>query len=258
MNFSLKWLCMTCMGVIFITGSYAQKITNISPKLEGKEIVITYDLEAENPDALCEVFFYFGDKIAQTNLLKEAKGDFGSDISIGKEKQIRVSNIQPFLPYMKDLTFKAVAKYSFVPIANLNTLTGTKVKMKSTIPLTWEGGSENVTVSLIRFQDGRLINSAPIVIKNSQKYDFVLLKTAKKGSGYKIILKDDVTGKELNTGVFSVKPKIPGAVIVLLSAVVLGGVVFVLLNKKGTSPDNPDNIETLGLPALAEGAHPGG
>lgn len=243
--------------MLCLTGAHAQQITNISPKVEGKEIVITYDLEAANPDALCEVVFYFGDHTAQNNLLKEATGDLGEEVTVGTGKKIRVSNIQPFLPYMKELTFKAEAKYTFVPIAKLSTLTGTKIKMKSTIPLTWEGGIKGEAMSLTLSQDGRLINDA-IEIKNNNSYDFVLPESAEKGSGYKLILKD-AAGREINTGVFSVKPKLPMAVIVIAAVVVVGGVVFAIINSSGSKTDTPiDNEEESGVPALAVGAHPGG
>ena len=93
----------------------AQKVENIATRIEGKDIVITYDLSTENPHTLCEVKIYFGNSTAQTNLLINATGDLGADITNGRHKQVRVSYLSLFVPYQKDLTFRVEATFTHIP-----------------------------------------------------------------------------------------------------------------------------------------------
>lgn len=244
-----KSLYFAGISILFFTQIQAQVVTNIKSAIEGKEIVITYDLQGLNSEAICEVNFYFGGRAEQTNKLLDALGDFGDNIKVGTQKKIRISNLQPFLPYKTELTFKAEATYTFIPITDFSSLSGAKFKIRSTIPLGWKGGIKESPLSISLFRYNQLIGRKKLL--NNNKYMFAFPKAAKKGSDYEIRLKD-ASGFTLNTGKFSLKPKMHGAVKVVISVAVIGAAgygAYILTQDRGET--------TQSVPELPVSAHPG-
>ena len=255
MTLKNKWLCLACISISFFTHIQAQVVTNIESVIQGKEIVITYDLQGQNSEAICDVTFYFGSEAEQTIKLLDAVGDFGVNIKVGTQKKIRISNLKPFLPYKTELTFKAEATYTFIPITDFTRLSGGKFKIGSTIPLSWAGGTKQSPVSISLFRNSELISS-PSKLLNNNTYAFALPKAAKRGSEYEFMI-EDARGIISNTGKFSLKPKMHGAVKVVISVAligVVGGGVYMLTQNGDETPVTPP--ETTSMPELPDGAFP--
>jgi hypothetical protein len=250
------WLGLAGISLLFFTQIHAQVITNIKSTIQGKEVLITYDLQGLSSDAICEVTFYFGGRAEQTNKLANASGDFGENIKIGNKKTIRISNLNPFLPYKTELTFKAKATYTFIPITYFSSLSGAKYKIRSTIPLSWTGGIKESPLSISLFKNNELISKQSNLLNNNN-FMFVLPKAAKKGSAYEIRLKD-AGGFTMNTGKFRLKPKMHGAVKVVISVAVIGAAgygVYMLTQDEGETPVT--SPEATDVPELPVNAHPG-
>jgi len=116
MNFSrFKKVFIVCIIVCNAFELSAQDVRNVISRIEGKIIIITYDLLGETPDSECEVKIYFGNSNSQKLLLDNATGDFGSNTKVDNQKQVSISNLAPFIPYQTDLTFRIEATYSYNP-----------------------------------------------------------------------------------------------------------------------------------------------
>lgn len=251
-----KWIGLAGICILFFTCTHAQVVSNIKSAIEGKEIVITYDLSGLNSEAICNVDFYFGGRAEQTNKLIDASGDVGDNVKTGAQKTIRIANFLPFLPYMKELTFKARATYTFIPITYFSNLSEEKFKIRSAIPLSWTGGVKESPLSISLFRNTELISKQSNLLNNN-KYTLILPKAAKKGKEYEIRLVD-ASGFTLNTGKFSLKPKMHGAVKVVISVAIIAGAAYAvneyILNGDENSVDPP---ETTSVPELPVSAHPG-
>ena len=116
MNFSrFKPVFIVCIIVCNAFELSAQDVRNVISRIEGKIIIISYDLLVETPDSECEVKIYFGNSTSQKLLLNNATGDFGSNIKVGNQKQVSISDLTPFIPYQTDLTFRIEAVYTYNP-----------------------------------------------------------------------------------------------------------------------------------------------
>ena len=93
----------------------AQQVNNIVPRIEGNTVIINYVLIVTNPNAKCEVIVYFGSSNSQTQKLINGEGEIGENIDGGINKEIIVSNINPFIPYQKNLTFRIEATFTYNP-----------------------------------------------------------------------------------------------------------------------------------------------
>jgi hypothetical protein len=253
-NQNLKYLLSLLIISISFTTTTAQSVSNITPKIDGDQIVITYDLEGiENSES--DVTFYFGDNKLQKNMLKYAAGDVGSDIRTGKNKRVEITNFKAFLPYMKNLTFRGEASYSFIPISDFSSTGGDKVRRKQTVPLSWEGGLENDPISLTLIQNGKPIEKF-INIKKRNEYEFHIPKRAPKGTGYQIVLTDS-KGNKQSTSEFKVKRKFP-VVLTTIGVAAVGVAAYLVYHMIDDVDTNPRGEPEQELPGLPPGAHPGG
>ncbi len=251
-----KRLCLACISILFFTNIQAQVVTNIKSTIEGKKIVITYDLYGLNSEVICNVDFYFGGRAEQTNKLIDASGDFGGNIKTGNKKIIRISNFLPFLPYKTDLTFRAEAIYTFIPITYFSNLGGDKFKIRSAIPLSWTGGVKESPLSISLLRNNELISKTSTVLNNNN-YSFPLPRAAKKGKEYEIRLVD-AGGISFNTGKFRLVPKVSGAVKVVISVAIIAGAAYAVNEYILNGDENPiDPPETTSVPELPVNAHPG-
>lgn len=116
MNFSrINMVLSVCIIICNALAFNAQEVRNVIPEIEGKKIIITYDLIGDNPESVCEVKIYFGNSASQTALLVNATGDFGSGVKPGNQKKVNISDLTPFISYQTDLTFRIEASYTYNP-----------------------------------------------------------------------------------------------------------------------------------------------
>lgn len=272
----LKAPCYLIMGILFSIPTFSQQISNVQATLQGDNIVVTYDLTAENPDDRFTISLYSSHNnfASPVNLVS---GDVGVGITAGNGKRITWQARQELSSFTGNITFEVrgslIAGQPQVTEPGQLTITqpqaGDAFKIGKSMGIFWRGGlDENVKMEL--YQDNMLkqpITTSPI--PNSGSYTWPVPKDKSlKGDNYAIKLFNvNQPQSAVMSGEFRIKNK-TSVLIYILPAVAVGAIVPFLLPKKSSedacavdpcsSPLCPNYSEALCNPLPAPPAVPSG
>ncbi|MEJ0031214.1 MAG: hypothetical protein WDO15_12925 [Bacteroidota bacterium] len=209
----------------------AQVVTIKEVELSGEKIVVTYDLDDNNPNNEYLLNLYTSkDNYAQA--VANVTGDIGMDIKPGTDKKVEWNLVKEYGGYKGRLALELRGKV-YVPFIRLKDFkaTGTYRRGK-TYNLNWKAGNSD-PVNIELYKGGQRI-TGEMNHPNNGSYDLYIPSHAKPGTDYKIKFTDARSSDEnFATQTFRVRPKIP-LLLKILPVAVVGTVIFILTSKGGS------------------------
>jgi hypothetical protein len=229
-----------------IVALHAQPINNVKATLNNDLIIITYNLNTPEPDAVYEVKIYtsFDNFTYPLNLVA---GDVGPNVKPGFGKRVEWRAKQELGQFKGEIQFEIRATKVAAGFAQLKLLSpsGGKVKMGKRATIRWEGGNPNDQVEISLYK-GNTFDTRIASTNNNGAYSWNVPK-GKKGEGYKIQL--TAGNSRVSSEHFSiVKP--PPILAIAGSGLLLGGVVVAVMMLGGDEePQGGDLPVPPGLPS---------
>src|SRR5690349_10467615 len=225
----------------------AQTVTLRKVELVMDKVIVTYDLDDNNPNNEYLLNLYASrDNFAAP--LKNVSGDVGPDIKPGAGKRIEWLIMQEYGPYKGKLSLEVRGKV-FVPVARLQNFDVKKTyKRDSNHDLSWKPGNSN-PINIELFKGGQRI-SGDMNVPNNGGHPFYFPKNAKPGKDYRLKITEQKNPDEVAySPYFKVGPKIPPYLKV--APVLVAGVWAAIILKGGggsSDDDTAGDIPTLSLP----------
>lgn len=225
------------VAIFLFTPRYiqAQNIQNLSFKVEGDKIRVTYDLNGETFERYTITLFSSKDF---TTPLKFVSGDVGEDVVPGIGKSILWDARSEFAEYKGPIRLKIKYKISsfqtFTEIAE-----NSKFKRGKTQTIKWLDGPKTLTAELDLYQ-GTVLMEKVALHKSGIDWTWEVNKKTKSGKGYKF--KTLINGKPAFSPEFKISRKAPIAFIII-PLVAAGTVAAILLSDS----DKDDEIIELPL-----------
>jgi len=221
------FLCASIFG-------YSQKIEHVDVRLDGEDLIITFDLRPK--DFVSERYSVdvFSSRDGYTTPLVLTSGE-SKDVRPGNRLQYIINAADNFTGFRGDLDFKIDAKLTFSPITVTEPLSGRKFKKGSMIQISWRGGLDKDTYELDLYKDDINVSSIESGI-STRNYLWVMPKNTKAGSyKLKVAAGNDPDNAAISTE-FIIKKKLP-LVVKLLPLFAIGAGVYVLTTGGGDSPE---------------------
>jgi len=237
----------------------SQQISNVQAQLQGDNIVISYDLISDNPNAEFDIKIYCSYNNFSSPL-RLVRGDVGAGVKPGSGKLITWQAREEMVNYTGNISFEvrglqtggqAQPQETTNPnqLVLTNPSDGDKFKYGSIMSIRWKGGVQE-DVKLELYQNNvmqRPIGTTP----NTGTFNWNVPKDKSlKGSGYSLkIFNVNSPGSGVVSGTFRIKGK-TSVVVYLIPVAVIGGVAGVLLSKKKTvEPPGGGTTQPTDLPA---------
>lgn len=245
---TLKSIIAGVMVVPSLTAS-AQTVEIDWVQISGRDIVIHYNLDDENPlHAYTVNVFSSIDEFAKP--LLKLSGHYGNEVKPGTDKQIRWHITEELGNYAGEIEFELRAKMyvPFMKMTDFNAMT--KYKRSKNYPLTWKTGNPGGQVDIeLYLQDKRIHSDRNVA--NTGKFDWQVPGNVKPSSSYKLKFTNVKSREETYlTPSFRIVNKFPLVAKVAAGAVVGFG-IFILAQGGAAKPDPI-------LPAVDEVGLPGG
>lgn len=235
-------LPLTCLLFLLWACASAQTITIKRVQLAGEKVIVTYDLEDNNPNNEYLLNLYASkDNFAVP--LSKVSGDVGMDIKPGAGKQIEWNIIDEFGGYKGKLSLEVRGKV-YVPFVRLQDFnTDMKYKRGKSYTVKWRPGNSNPVIIEL-YKAGQRI-SGDVNQPNNGSYTLFVPKHAKDGKDYYLKITDARNSDEvINTGVFTVASAVPFWAKIAAPVVVAGGVAAVVLSGGGGNGEEPPGNES--------------
>lgn len=236
----LKSLCASL--ILLASLSFGQTVQIKRIELNEQKVIITYDLEDDNPnnEYLMQLF---SSKDNYGTPLARVSGDVGAEIKPGGGKKIEWNLIDEFGGYTGDIELEIRGRV-FIPFARIQSfLNKSAAKRGSSHDLIWRPGNNNpVHVELYKGADRQ---QGELNLPNNGKYTVILGSRLKPGSGYKLKITDSKKSDEfVYTEEFRIKPKVPFLIKALpFLALGAGGYLF-LGNSASDEIPGPPTLPT--------------
>jgi len=219
---------------------YAQdeKITFKSAERKGDVVEFLYDLKGIVPGQTFEV------KISiqidgKEQELREVSGDVGPYILEGTDKKITWFAKKELLEFKGQVYPVIEANVTFTPLYNVGLLGGNKLKRGRNYTINWMGGVKDQPVNVELYKGKRSVATLKNNVPNEGKLNITIPKNIKPGSDYRLrILNVLNPTNNSETENIKITRVFPMGVIVVGSAVIVGGVVYYLLSGK-EEPEDP-------------------
>jgi hypothetical protein len=218
-------------------------------QISGKEVVVHYNLEDENPiHAYTINLFSSGDNFASP--LLKLSGDYGNEVKAGKDRQIRWQIIEELGQYAGPIELEIRAKM-YVPFMKMTEF-GSKKKYRrgKNYPLVWRSGNPGGHMDIELYLSNTRVHSDRNVA-NTGKFDWQIPTTAKPSGEYRLKFTNTKNREEVHyTQPFRVVSKIPRVAKFVAGAaiVAVGVILFSNRDTKGnpnlpelTNADTPSN-----------------
>jgi len=208
--------------------SYSQTIENLTYKVEGNQIRISYDLIGDAGELYEVTIYSSADNF--TDPITSANGDIGQDVSPGRGKTVMWDAKSDLGEFRGSLSLNVKAELitfvNFLSIAE-----GQKIKKGSNYEILWEGGPRG-NIKLELYNGATKVSDLGETI-NSGKYTWAIPKSAESGKTFRI------RASSGERAAFSPEFKISGKVPVWMIAApvaAVGAVVAVILLTKKDDP----------------------
>jgi hypothetical protein len=229
--------------VFFTSIGYSQTIENLTYKVEGNQIRISYDLIGDAGELYEVTIYSSADNF--TDPITSANGDIGPDVSPGRGKVVMWDAKSDLGEYRGSLSLNVKAE--LITFVNFKSIAeGQKIKKGTNFEILWEGGPQG-NIKLELYNGTTKVSDLGETI-NSGKYTWALSKSAESGKTFRI------RASSGERAAFSPQFKISGKMPIWMIAapvVVVGGVAAIVAGGGGGGGggDNPEN-EPISDPLL--------
>jgi len=227
--------------LISICSVFGQQIDNVWVKVSDNSLILSYNLETENPDDVFDIQVYSSfDGFKEPLSLVE--GDVGSGIKSGEDKQIiwRLFDELGENNLELRIEIRAVVHSPFVTFQNIGS--DLKVRRGTNFRLDWEGGDLNQIFSIELLSDENTISHIGNTL-NNQFYDWKVPTNLDLDKPLKIKIVDINNPRNFSiSNPFQIKRKIPWVYRVGVFVIVTSLSTWRLLSKDKNKdiPDPPD------------------
>lgn len=241
------------LAFVLFTGVFsgiAQNVQIREVEIAGKKIIVHYDLEDSNPNNEYDLALYSNRDNFSAALLR-VSGDIGSEVKPGKGKKVEWDVLDELGKYNGRVAVELRGKV-FTPIVKLQEFdVEKKYKKGKSYPIKWRPGNSN-PINIELFKGTQRI-AGEVNHPNSGSSSLSIPADAEKGGDYRIKITDTKNPSSIvYSPNFTVVPKIPMLVKVIVPLAVVGGVVVGLSGGGGEGGSQQAN-EQLPYPAFPSG-----
>jgi hypothetical protein len=224
------------MWLLLSTFVNAQKIEIAWVQVEGKQLVVHYDLDDTNPTHEY-IIQLFTSKDNYTTPLTKISGDAGSEVKAGKDKKLIWSITEELGNYAGEIELEIRGKV-YVPFIKLSPFEkDQKFKRGINYPLVWHSGNLSGQVDIELYFENTRIHSDRNV-PNTGKFDWIIPGNIKPGKGYHLKFTNTKNRDEILVSTpFRITPKIQ--TLYKIAAGVLIGTGIILFMPSGSGPSDP-------------------
>lgn len=244
----MKLLVALILCSLLTLTARGQTVTIKNIELAGQKVIVHYDLEDSNPNNEYSLGLYASRDNFSTALLR-VTGDIGTEITPGTDKKVIWNVAEELGNYKGRLSLELRGKV-FTPIVKLQQFDiDKKYKRGKSYPLKWKPGNSN-PVNIELFKGGQRI-SGEVNHPNSGSSLLSIPSDAAKGDDYRLKITDTKNPDGIiYSGTFSVVPKIPMLLKVLVPVALVGGAAAALSGGSGGNENPQQNATEIPLPGL--------
>jgi len=216
------------LGLLFITfTSTAQEIENLFRRIEGTNVILTYDLTGE-PEQLFRIEIFSSHNNYSTKLV-EVSGDVGENISPGRGKSVTWDAASELGNYNGDieLEIQGFIMPQFLEFTNITT--GSSFKRGKTNTIFWKSNTTDPNIKLELYQSGQKISDFGN-IPNNGSYNWSIPKDRKPGKNFNLVAIS--SQEQASSASFRIAPKIP-IVLKILPIALIGGLTAIIVSSGG-------------------------
>lgn len=243
--FMMKRFLISLLSLAVFVPGWSQKAAIKKIELAGEKVIVTYDLDDNNPNNEYQIALYASkDKFSAP--LTKVKGDVGSEVKPGVGRKIEWNLMQEYGNYKGSLMLEVRGKV-FVPFVKLRNFDTEKTyKRGKSYDIAWRPGNTNpIHIELYK---GSQRVSGELNHPNNGAYSLSIGSKVMPGKDYRLKITDSKKTDEIvYSDYFQVKPKVPFALKIIPVIAVVGGVVY-LISSSGGGTENPTNQELSDIP----------
>ena len=228
-----------CCGLLCIAfTTTAQEIENLFFRIEGSNVIITYDLKGE-PEQLFRIEVFSSHNNYSTKLI-QVSGDAGENIAPGRAKSVTWDAAAELGNYdgSIELEVRGYIMPQFLEFTNI--YSGSSFKRGKTNTILWNSIVSDLKIKLELHQAGEKISELGN-IPNNGRYSWSIPKDRKPGKNFKLIAIS--SNNQASSVSFKISPKIP-IILKILPLAVIGGLVAVIVSSGG-GPEPPNGNEKI-------------
>jgi len=228
------------LALFFLTGltAWGQKAAIKKIELAGEKVIVTYDLDDNNPNNEYQIALYASkDKFSAP--LTKVKGDIGPEVKPGVGKKVEWNLMQEYGSFKGPLSLEIRGRV-FVPFVKLRNFDAAKVyKRGKSYDIAWRPGNTNpIHIELYK---GSQRVGGELNHPNNGTYSMSIGSKVSPGKDYRLKITDSKKTDEIvYSEFFQVKPKVPFALKLIPAIAVVGGVVYLITSGGGAETPNPD------------------
>jgi len=244
-------LVLSLVAMVVTSTVLAQSVIIKKVELAGENVIVYYELEDSNPNNEYLISIY-SSKDNYFAPLTKVTGDVGMEIKPGSDKKITWKIRDEYGGYKGKLALEIRGKV-YIPFAKLQGFDAKKTYKKGqTIDIKWKAAGSN-PIHLELFKGGERI-VGDMNVPNNGAHSLFIPKHARQGKDYRIKISDSRnTDEQFYTESFKVAPRIPTYAKIAAGAVVVGAIVFVVMQSGGNKAKKDEDVDTSGeieLPQL--------
>jgi hypothetical protein len=223
--------------VYFLLSPYilqAQVVQELSYKIEGDKIRVTYNLKGEPSERYTITLFSSANDFSSP--LQYVTGDVGDDVIPGIGKTILWDARREFSEYKGSI--KLTIKYKISPVQVLTKIAeGTKYKKGKTYNIKWYEGPTTLTATVDLYQNNEFIQQVTLN-RSGIEWQWEVPKKLKAGKEYKF--KTSINGKPAYSQEFIIRGKF--YLVYIAVPLVATGIVVAIITSNSSTDD------TISLP----------
>ncbi len=234
--------------LIPLIGLLAQSVENLKVKLDGREIVVYFDLVSPNSNGFYSIDL-FSSNDNYNMPLKIVSGDVGIEIAPGNEKRITWRAKDEIGGYKGKISIEIRARF-YIPFVKVQSpVTNQMLRRGKVSSLEWTEGTATDELRLELYKDNQRLQTISTT-PNTGLYRWSVPGNIKAGKNYQIRLSDLKNQEDaVFTGEFRIGQKIPMGLKIGVG-VLVGAAVYFLI-PKDTEP--PVVLETIPNPPPVPG-----
>jgi hypothetical protein len=222
----------------------AQEVLIKRIELENQKVFVFYELNDSTRDRFYTINLY-SSRDNFISPLQKLKGDIGLEVRPGSQRRIEINANEEFgNSFEGKVAFELRAKV-YIPFIRLEGFNDyKKFKRGKPYEIHWSGGRPQNVLNFELYNGDTKITSFTN-IANAGKYNLIFAPNTKPGKNYRFKISDSKNKDEIiNTGTFTIAPKIP-LILKTLPVLAIGGALIFLSPRKksdceGCLMDFPD------------------
>lgn len=210
--------------------SFSQSIEKIRIEPQGAKVLVTYDLNSDNPNDRYNVRIYGShDDFRQPLLI--VRGDVGDNISPGTNKLIEWYAREELGAFSGSLSIEIRLFESRTAFYIQSPYAKSSSKRGKGLLINWSGGDIDDNVQIDLYRQGAKLSTIANSAENSGNFDWTVPKSMKPSSQYQVRIQSiNNPNVQAFSGHFSIRPKLglgikigPAAIVAGLVGCLVGG-----------------------------------